>query len=103
MLLIDQNLPLKLKDILAPFFPGTVHVKELHMERSTDTDLWRYAVEKELVIITKDSDFYDRLTLKGHPPKLIWVRTGNASTLFLVELFRSNISTIQTFVKNPDL
>lgn len=103
MLLIDQNLPLALTAALTPFFPGTVHVKELGMERATDTALWSYALEKKLVIITKDSDFYDRLTLKGYPPKLIWVRTGNVSTDFLIQLFQAKQASIKAFLENSDI
>ena len=103
MLLINQNLPLALTASLTPDFPGTVHVKELRMERATDTALWNYALEKSLVIVTKDSDFYDRLTLKGYPPKLIWVRTGNVSTAFLIRLFQSKQAVIRTFLQNPDM
>lgn len=103
MLLIDQNLPLALTASLVSYFPGTVHVKELHMERATDTALWSYALGKNLVIVTKDSDFYDRLTLKGYPPKLIWVRTGNVSTAFLIGLFQSKQAAISTFLQNPDM
>lgn len=102
MLLIDQNLPLALTASLATYFPGTVHVKELRMERATDTALWSYALEKNLVIVTKDSDFYDRLTLKGYP-KLIWVRTGNVSMAFLITLFQSQQAVVKTFLQNPDV
>jgi predicted nuclease of predicted toxin-antitoxin system len=55
------------------------------------------------VIVTKDSDFYDRLTVKGYPPKLIWVRTGNLSTPFLTKLFQSKQAAIKTFLQDPDL
>ena len=86
MLLVDQNLPLALAEALRPTLPGTVHLKELHMTRATDSAVWAYAIEKRLAIVTKDSDFYDRLTLNGFPPKLIWVRTGNVSTSYLLKL-----------------
>jgi len=29
------------------------------------------------VILTKDADFFDRLSLEGAPPKVVWVRVGN--------------------------
>lgn len=103
MLLIDQNLPKALAEALVSFYPGTKHVKELGMERETDTSLWNYASENDFVIVTKDSDFYDRLTLKGYPPKLIWVRTGNVSTDYLIQLFQSRQAGIKAFLENPDM
>ena len=30
-----------------------------------------------LIIVTKDTDFYDRILLEGEPPKVVWIRTGN--------------------------
>ena len=29
------------------------------------------------MILTRDTDFFDRLMLEGPPPKVIWVRLGN--------------------------
>ena len=29
------------------------------------------------MILTKDADFFDRLSLEGAPPKVVWVRVGN--------------------------
>lgn len=102
MLLLDQNLPRALAKQLGQVFPGTVHVTELDMERETDTAIWTYARERGLVIVSKDSDFYDRLTIKGSPPKLIWVRTGNVSTAFLLELFRVHRDHIDDFLKDKE-
>jgi predicted nuclease of predicted toxin-antitoxin system len=39
-----------------------------------------------LVILTKDADFFDKLILRGSPPKVVWVRTGNLRRAALVAL-----------------
>lgn len=42
-----------------------------------DTEIWRYAKENNLSIITKDSDFSARIMMHTPPPKVIHVRVGN--------------------------
>ena len=69
--LIDENLP---KDIWAGVC--VIHVTDLG-DRKTDTEIWDYAKAQGLVIVTKDTDFYDRILLEGEPPKVVWIRTGN--------------------------
>jgi len=50
----------------------------------TDSDLWNYAKRENLTIVTKGTDFYDRLVLQGPPPKVIWLRLGNLKRLELL-------------------
>ena len=69
--LIDENLP---KDIWTG--NSATHVTDLG-DRKTDTEIWDYAKAHGLVIVTKDTDFYDRILLEGEPPKIVWIRTGN--------------------------
>lgn len=55
----------------------------LHLYRSflgripRDTEIWQYAKDKKLVIVTKDADFSDRLMLDFSPPKVVHLRVGN--------------------------
>jgi predicted nuclease of predicted toxin-antitoxin system len=71
--LIDENLPV--------FFPVRkieefIHVSQLPFI-DLDSDIWEYALKNELVIITKDSDFYYRCLSSKQYPKVIWIRIGN--------------------------
>ncbi|KAA5544009.1 DUF5615 family PIN-like protein [Adhaeribacter rhizoryzae] len=43
----------------------------------TDEQIWQYAKENNLTIITKDADFSNRILLKEPPPKVIHMRIGN--------------------------
>jgi predicted nuclease of predicted toxin-antitoxin system len=47
------------------------------------------------VIVSKDLDFYDRSILRGGPPKLIWLRTGNCTTGNIETLLRRFVAEIQ--------
>jgi predicted nuclease of predicted toxin-antitoxin system len=47
---------------------------------ATDNEIWEYARKNNYAIITFDADFYDISIINGHPPKIVWLRTGNIST-----------------------
>lgn len=79
-LLIDQNLSFRLVAKLAGAFPGSQHVRDAGLDRADDAAVWGYARAEGLMILSKDDDFYQRSVLYGHPPKVIWVQLGNAST-----------------------
>jgi predicted nuclease of predicted toxin-antitoxin system len=51
-----------------------------------DIDIWNYALNNGYTIITKDNDFVDLLEIKGFPPKVVLLKTGNNSSKALVEL-----------------
>jgi predicted nuclease of predicted toxin-antitoxin system len=72
-LLIDENLPASLAATLP--IPCS-HATDLG-KQPTDRQIWDYARERNWNIITRDTDFFDRLLLDGPPPKVIWVRLGN--------------------------
>jgi len=71
--LIDANLPYYFsiwssKDYL--------HVFDLNDEWS-DEEIWEYAKANNLTIITKDSDFSDKILFADPPPRVIHVKISN--------------------------
>ena len=95
-LLIDENLPKSLS-----FNETSIHVTDLGA-RKTDTEIWQYAKDNDLVIVTKDTDFYDRIILQGAPPKVIWIRLGNLRgqhNCWYVR-FRKNGKTLKSSASN---
>ena len=71
--LIDENLPLTVPIWNKKNF---IHVSEL-INVKYDTDIWQYALKNDLIIITKDTNFYYRSLASSVVPKVIWIRTGN--------------------------
>jgi len=71
--LFDENLPRRLS--FTPSLP-IVHATDLGPSRS-DTQLWDFAREKQLVIVSKDTDFSDRMMLQSPPPWVVHLRFGN--------------------------
>jgi predicted nuclease of predicted toxin-antitoxin system len=53
-------------------------------------------------IVTFDNDFIDISVLKGFPPKIIWLRTGNTSTNFIAEKIIENKNLIHDFIQNSE-
>lgn len=58
--------------------PEFVHQLDL-APKAKDKAVWAYATEHNLTIITKDSDFTDRMLLQEPPPRVIHFRIGNVS------------------------
>ncbi len=101
-LLFDQNISYKIKNALAENFPESVHVSDIRMQTSTDSEIWEYAKENHLTIVTKDSDYFDSSMLLGSPPKVIWVNVGNSSTLNLINILKSNAHKVNEFIESTD-
>jgi predicted nuclease of predicted toxin-antitoxin system len=86
-LLLDANISWKLINILTPIFGECTHVDLINLAVPVkDLDIWNYALENGYIIITKDNDFLDLLELKGFPPKVILIKTGNNSSKTLADL-----------------
>ena len=102
MLLIDNNLSPKLAKRLQILFPGTVHVLDLGLGQEDDHAVWNYATAYSLHILTKDSDFVHMVHLKGFPPKVIRLNTGNVTTLYIEALLIKEQATIMQFLQSPD-
>jgi len=53
-----------------------VHVIDIdpHMK---DSEIWKYAKENGLTIVTKDADFSDLVLLNNPPPRVIHIKLGN--------------------------
>ena len=78
-----------------------MHVLDADLDRAQDEDVWRFASEHEFAIVTKDSDFSRRAFLRGHPPKVVWIRAGNCSTEEIEDLLTGHRSELLLFQDDP--
>ncbi len=101
-LLFDQNLSDRLSGRLQDQFPGSLHSSEVLPRRDKDTNIWSYARENSFVIVTKDSDYRRLSRERGHPPKVIWIRTGNTSNAIVEALLRDHYDEILALEQDPD-
>lgn len=101
-LLLDQNISFRIVRKIRDKFPNAVQVREAGLEGCSDTEIWDFCKKNKYAIVTFDSDFFDFTVLRGHPPKVIWIRTGNRSTEALSELLISKHNLIEKFLNNED-
>ncbi len=52
------------------------HVKDID-DTLKDSEIWKYAKENSLTIVTKDADFSDFVLMSEPPPRVIHVKLGN--------------------------
>ena len=97
-LLFDQNISFRVLKQIHSYFPEARHVKDFGLHYETDNSIWSFAKTNGFNIVTLDSDFYDLVTLKGHPPKVIWLRLGNTSSLSLARVFTDYHELIRQFL-----
>lgn len=96
-LIFDENLSPKLVTLLADLFPASVHVREVGLASASDPAVWKYAIGHALTIVSKDEDFHHLSFLRGAPPKVIGVHTGNSSTKLVAQLIRDRFKEIEAF------
>ena len=100
-LLFDQNVSPKLVDRLADLFPGSVHVQAVRLDCADDVELWDYARDNGLAIVSKDADYNNLSVLRGSPPKVIWLQLGNCTTDQVEAAFRDHFADIEAFGNDP--
>lgn len=100
-LLFDENLSSKLPGLISAMFPGSAHVRQCGLLGLPDEDIWDYARVNGFTIVTKDSDFQQRSLLYGHPPKIIWLRTGNCTHEQLLRLVSMHHQDILALDADP--
>ena len=96
-LLLDANLSWRMIAVLQQHFMVCLHVdrvKELEIPAS-DTAIWHYARVNDLIIITNDEDYVDLINLRGFPPKVVLLRVGNNSRLFISNLLIARKNDIE--------
>jgi len=101
-LLFDENLSPKLPIRLSDLFPNSLHVRDVDMEATIDPVVWDHAKDNDLIIVSKDVDMHDLSLMLGNPPKVIWIRLGNCSTLQVENLLRREFKTIQVFYEDEN-
>jgi predicted nuclease of predicted toxin-antitoxin system len=71
--LVDANLPSKIKVWQNAEFEFVNQIND----QWTDSEIWDYAKQNNLTIISKDADFSHRIMSAAPPPKIIHRKIGN--------------------------
>lgn len=97
-LLLDANVSWRLSVKLKIHFDDCSHVDHIGLKTpASDKDIWNYALRNNLIIVTNDDDFNNLLNLKGYPPKIILLRTGNQSNSYIGSLLIKHKENIRAF------
>ncbi len=94
-LLFDHNLSPALASRLQHLYPNSNHVYRLGLDQIPDTEVWEYARQESFMIVTKDADFSDICSLRGFPPKIIWIRRGNCKTADIEAILQNHYDDIE--------
>lgn len=101
-LLLDENLSFRLVALLNHDFPGSTQVKLENLEKSSDMALWLFARQHDFTLVTQDSDFHELSLLYEPPPKIIWLKCGNQSRVFIAELLIKHKQAIEQFINDTE-
>lgn len=102
MLLLDENLAIRLVAALAQLCPNCAHVADQGLSGGSDLAIWRYARDHSLAIVTKDQDFQQLSVFYGAPPKVIWILSGNCSTQHVLNLLQRRRAEIGRFLAEEE-
>jgi predicted nuclease of predicted toxin-antitoxin system len=70
--------------------------------RTPDHDIAALAANEGRVVVTKDSDFVTSFLLRGAPPKLLLISTGNISDDALSRLVAAHLPALESALAKHD-
>lgn len=97
--LIDAQLPPTLARWLCDAGHAAKHVEDVNLREAEDSPIWRYALENQTILITKDEDFAERARQGGNAPVIAWLRIGNASNRALRQWFLPQLPQILEWIE----
>jgi predicted nuclease of predicted toxin-antitoxin system len=93
--IVDAHLPKKLSLFLGQKGFDSLHTLDLPNGNATsDEEINELSLKENRIVISKDSDFYNRYLIKAEPYKLIIISTGNIANSKLIELLNKNLERI---------
>ncbi len=95
-LLFEQNLSFKLCTRLADVFLDSSQARLLGLDQADDRTLW-HAQVTGFTLVMHDTDFAERATLHGFPPKVILLRCSNQPAAAIEKLFSDHAEAITAF------
>jgi predicted nuclease of predicted toxin-antitoxin system len=92
--LVDHQLPPALATFLQSHGHIAQHVREVGLKSDDDLTIWEHVVANELILISKDEDFFHLANRTDEKGKLIWIRLGNCRNQSLFAAFESALPQI---------
>lgn len=93
--LVDTQLPPRLSLYLIDEGHDSTHTTDYDKGHLlSDPDIRKLAKKEGRVVVTKDSDFSDLYFLRGSPPKVLLLNTGNIGNIDLIKIFDAQLTQI---------
>ncbi len=102
-LLFDENISYRVVKCILHLFPGSEAAKRLQLTAKEDLIVWEKAKANGFTIVTYDEDYEVLNHLRGWPPKVILIRSGNLSNDEVVGLLKSKFSDICDFLLDREV
>ena len=103
-LLLDANLSWRMIPVLKQHFDDCFHVDSIGLTvPAKDSEIWDYSLKNNLIIVTNDEDFIDFINVKGFPPKVVLLKTGNQSRLYITNLLIQRKNEILSLSTSSDI
>jgi predicted nuclease of predicted toxin-antitoxin system len=97
-ILIDANISWRVKKLLNFNGIEIFHVLDFFKNDEKDFVIWEYALNNNMCILTNDSYFLNFLAIKGFPPKIILLKTGNQTTYNISQLLNKSFQEINSLL-----
>ena len=81
--LIDAQLPPGLVHLLVDAGHEAIHVTDLGLLTEPDMKIGEYAIQQDMIVVTKDEDFVQMRLMSSEVPRVLWIRIGNATNRVL--------------------
>jgi predicted nuclease of predicted toxin-antitoxin system len=103
-IVIDQNISFRIVPHINHLFTEVGHVRTLGWTDAPDIIIFRNAKQQGFdAILTLDEDFDNIILENIPPPKILWLRIRNCSTLHLAEIIENKIEIINNFLNDDEL
>ena len=96
--MFDQNISPKIIKQFDADFPESKQVRHVGLEDASDSLILDFAKKNNFSIITFDSDFVDLNIVRGIPPKIIWLKTGNLTTRSITQMLKQIFPPFKNFL-----
>jgi predicted nuclease of predicted toxin-antitoxin system len=100
--LIDNQFPAALARFPSDAGSECQHVLDVGLGQASDSEIWHYAAERQLVLISKDEDFFHRAARPGALVQLVWVRLGNCRKQRLLTAIAGTWPGVWACLENGD-
>lgn len=101
---IDAQLPPQLASWLTSTFGVEASsLSDLGLRDASDLEIFESGKNEDTVIITKDNDFIELVTLFGSPPQILWVTCGNVSNRKLKQIFTDTFLLVLKLLEDGEI